>query len=181
MHYPKSLCSLIHYTSVCGSQRCSYNFSTWGKPSTSKQWSKSTSVTPLPKRVRSIPYIHPRRAEVKSSRSSSASRTHSQNLCLLVPKTSLTFQNTAKLQLQMRVHNAHSRHGPGTCHRATRVTVTSVPGLVLRTLLNKPGMKAANPLPKTYILIISLQLSDSSRIHHHFSSTPLKSSHVSIT
>lgn len=55
MHYPKSLCSLIHYTSVCGSQRCSYNFSTWGKPSTSKQWSKSTSVTPLPKKSGASP------------------------------------------------------------------------------------------------------------------------------
>lgn len=95
---------------------------------------KSTFLTPPPKKSQEHPSLkeHPsllRRAEMKNSWSSSASSAHPQNVCLLAPKIqdieSETFQSTAKLQLQIRIHKAHSRRGPGTCHRAARVTVPS--------------------------------------------------------
>lgn len=72
------------------------------------------SVTPLPKKSQEHPYINLRRAEVKNSWSSSASRTQSQNICLLVPNMFLAFQTAATLQLQMRstMHTA----GMGQAH-----------------------------------------------------------------
>lgn len=154
-----------------------------GKISRKIQPTKSSSLIPPFKTVRSIPYIHPRGDETKrswSSLGSGVSRTRSLYFCLLVHKTpEISDDNFSH---KPRVHNAHSRHVLGIHHSVAWVTSTSIcPRSASGNTTWKTRNQRVKPLSNTYILIKSLQLSDTSRIHHHISSTPLKSSHISKT
>lgn len=152
-----------------------------GKPSTTKQCSKKySSHSSAYKESGASPTFTQEELRRKAAEVAWPAEHIHRIFAFLSPRCLWHFRK--QLNFSYKPESTVHRAGTGQAHVTGPLkwqSLHSVPGQLLRRVLEKPGIKAAKPPSKTYILIISLQLPDSSRIHHHLSSTLLKSSRVS--